>query len=140
MRVSKHYRLGRTQPTLDFVDVRIDGDTAVFIDPTAIRTLESDWGNDCVSLLQSYFDAVISTIKDGDDGRALSLLAALHEPNDARLGLSTNEPHGSGISAGLANEILSELKESEAIESGLLSDLEDTALMIEGIGPDRISD
>lgn len=140
MRVSEHYNLGRTQSTLDFVDVVVDGDTSVFVDPTAIRTLTSEWGNDCVALLQSYFDAVLASIHNDDDELALSLLAALREPNDARLGLSTHEPHGSGIAGGLAKDILAELKESDAVESGLLEDLEDTVLMIYGIGPDRISD
>jgi hypothetical protein len=140
MRVSEHYHLGRTQSTLDFVDVTVNGDTAVFIDPTAIRTLTSEWGNDCVNLLQSYFSAVLHSIQQGDDRSALSLLAALSEPNDARLGLSTDEPKGSGIAEGLAKDILTELTESEAVRSGLLEDLEDTVLMIYGIGPDRISD
>jgi hypothetical protein len=140
MRVSQYYHLGRTQPTLDFVDVAVDGDTSVFVDPTAIRTLASEWGQDCVALLQSYFDAVLASVKKGDDELALALLAALREPNDARLGLSSGEPDGSGIAEGLAKDILSELKESEAVKSGLLEDLEDTALMIYGIGPDRISD
>ena len=140
MRVSEHYHLGRTQPTLDFVDVAVDGDTAVFLDPTAIRTSKSDLASDCISLLKSYFDSVISSIRSGQDDMALSLLSALREPNDARLGLSSGRPNGSGIATGLASDILYELKESDAIESGLLEDLEDTVLMIIGIGPDRISD
>jgi hypothetical protein len=140
MRVSEHYLLGRTQPTLDFVDVAVDGDTSVFVDPTAIRTLMSEWGEDCVAHLQNYFSAVLTSIKKGDDRRALGLLAALREPNDARLGLSSGEPDGSGIAEGLAKDILAELKQSEAVKSGLLKDLEDTVLMIYGIGPDRISD
>ena len=140
MRVSQHYNLGRTQPTLDFVDVVVNGDTPVFVDPTAIRTLETEWGSELVALLQSYFRAVLASVVEGNDQAALSLLAALHEPNDARLGMSSGEPNGSGISEGLADDILGELKASEAVKSGLLADLEDTVLMIYGIGPDRISD
>jgi hypothetical protein len=140
MRVSQHYDLGRTQPTLDFVDVAVNGDTSVFVDPTAIRTLETEWGTELVSLLQNYFDAVLSSVVERNDQLSLSLLGALHEPNDARLGMSSGKPNGSGISDGLARDILKELKESKAVESGVLTDLEDTVLMIYGIGPDRISD
>ena len=35
MRVSEYCRLGRKQPTLDFVDVDTTGDVRVFIDPRA---------------------------------------------------------------------------------------------------------
>lgn len=36
MRVSEYYHLGRTQPGLDFVDVDVYDDLAVFISPRAI--------------------------------------------------------------------------------------------------------
>jgi hypothetical protein len=32
MRVSEYFGLGRNQPTLDFVDVDVVGDTRVFVD------------------------------------------------------------------------------------------------------------
>lgn len=51
MRVSKRFKLGRTQPTLDFVDVDYNGDTALFISPKALAGLPSDWGDTCVSLV-----------------------------------------------------------------------------------------
>jgi hypothetical protein len=42
-RVSAYYRLGRTQPSLDFVDVDTAGDVLVFVDPQAVRLLHSEW-------------------------------------------------------------------------------------------------
>lgn len=56
MKVSDHFALGRTQPYLDFVDVRLDTDIKVFVDPAAMRILSSAWGTECVSLLQHFFD------------------------------------------------------------------------------------
>src|SRR4028118_2371385 len=47
MRVSDHYQLGRSQATLDFVDVDIEEDTALFISPKAIEFLPSEWGERC---------------------------------------------------------------------------------------------
>jgi hypothetical protein len=41
--VSQHFKLGRTQAELDFVDVDVTGDTPLFIDPQAIRQLPDDW-------------------------------------------------------------------------------------------------
>lgn len=44
MRVFEHFSLGKTQAYLDFVDVPIDTDIEVFIDPTALRSLTSSRG------------------------------------------------------------------------------------------------
>jgi hypothetical protein len=55
MRVSEHYALGRSQPTLDFVDVDIVADTPVFISPKALTMLPSEFGDQCVHLVQNFF-------------------------------------------------------------------------------------
>jgi hypothetical protein len=48
MRVSQYFELGRSQPTLDFVDVDIATDIPVFISPRALTLLPSSWGHECV--------------------------------------------------------------------------------------------
>lgn len=140
MKVSEFYSLGRKQNTLDFLDVDIIEDIPVFIDPRGIEILPSEWGDRCVSLIQSFFSTVINCIKDGEDQHAQSLLNELKEPNEVHLGLSSGRSRGRGLGTKYAEKIWKALCESEAIKSGLISDLEDTILMIYGIGPDLISD
>ena len=41
MRVSEYFQLSRAQPTLEFVDVNIQGDTKVFVDPRSLRLIDS---------------------------------------------------------------------------------------------------
>lgn len=65
MRVSKHYNLNRTQASLDFVDVDISSDTPVFISPQALTMLPSDWGQECVHLIQNYFQKILGLIRVG---------------------------------------------------------------------------
>jgi hypothetical protein len=55
MRVSEYFKLARSQATLDFVDVTLDTDLPVFVNPVAIKALPSEWGSECVSLLQHFF-------------------------------------------------------------------------------------
>jgi hypothetical protein len=50
MRVSEYFQLGKTQPYLDFVDVRLETDIAVFVDPSALGGMKSVWGHECASL------------------------------------------------------------------------------------------
>lgn len=140
MRVSEFYSLGVSQPSLDFLDVDVEKDTRVFVDPFAFSYLQSDWGRECVSLLQDFYTEVLDAIRSGHRKRALSLLAMLGESNEAHLGLSSDASHGSGVSDGLALEIFEALSTSRAVASGLLTDVHETVLFVEGIGHDRISD
>lgn len=41
MRVSEYFGLNRSQAYLDFVDVPLDTDLAVFLEPGAIKALQS---------------------------------------------------------------------------------------------------
>jgi hypothetical protein len=139
-RISEHFDLGLSQPQLDFVDVKIESDTRVFIDPRALTTLDTDWGRECVALVGDFFGCILGAITSGDQARAIRLLNQLHEPNETRLGLSRGTPAGHALGPELAGRVRLALERSEAVKSGLLTDLEDTILMIEGIRSDLISD
>lgn len=139
-RVSTYFKLGRKQPSLDFVDVSIKNDARVFIDPRALRLLPSQWACQCVSLIQSFFKTLLSAIKANDERVGRILLSGLHEPNETHLGLSRGQSQGRGLGTGMAKAVWKALRDSEAAKSGLLEDLEDTILLIEGISNDVISD
>jgi hypothetical protein len=140
MRVSEYYRLERTQASLDFVDVDISADTPVFISPKALTMLPSEFGDECVHLVQSFFQTVLDHIRGDRNDQAEWLLRNLREPNETRLGLSKGRARGHALGGGSAHEVWKALSESEAAKSGLLEDLEDTVLMIEGVSTDIVSD
>ena len=48
MKVSEYFNLNKTQPYLDFVDIPLHTDLSVYLDPTAIKSLDSAWGNELV--------------------------------------------------------------------------------------------
>ena len=140
MRISEYYKLGRTQASLDFVDVTLDTDLTVFVNPVAIKSLQSEWGSECISLLQHYFESVLKRIKSNDKASAINLLSALSERNEFHLGYSRGKSRGHGFGSISGSNVWKALSESKAAKSNLLTDLEDTCLLIEGIGPDMISD
>jgi hypothetical protein len=61
-------------------------------------------------------------------------------PTKPTLGCPVAGPQGAGIGSFQAGQLLSALRESDAITTGFLSSLEECELMIEGIGWDKISD
>jgi hypothetical protein len=140
MRISEHFQLGRAQPSLDFVDVDITKDTPVFVSPKALTMLPSEFGDECVHLVQNFFHTVLEFIRSGRNDQAERLLRQLREPNETRLGLSKGRARGHALGAGSAHDVWEALSQSEAAKSGLLEDLEDSVLMIEGISVDIVSD
>jgi hypothetical protein len=139
-RVSKVYKLNRSQATLDFVDVDVEWDTKVFISPRALTLMHTDWGDGCVTLVQNFFETVLQRIKDGDNAGAEALLQELREPNETHLGLSHAKSRGRALGDESAHDVWRALSESDAAKSGLVEDLEDTVLLIHGIGVDIVSD
>lgn len=140
MRFSEAFHMDLQQASLDFIDVPLDTDLQFFIDPTSIRALKTHWGNNLEKLVQDYFSDIMRCIRSGDFRRASVLLSSLRESNSFHLGYSAKKSSGKALGEKTAQLILESLQKSKAAQSGLLQDLEDTALTIQGIASDRISD
>lgn len=140
MRFSAYFNIGLSQPELDFVDVELDEDMRLFIDPYVVATRADALSVSCSRDITIFFQEFIDRICAADHEGARTLLGNLHEPNETRLGLSAGFPRGSGISGQLADKIFSALVQSRAIETGFIKDISDTELFVPGIGPDKISD
>ncbi|ALX96385.1 hypothetical protein AV650_23875 [Serratia fonticola] len=140
MKFSEAFKMDQKQASLDFIDIPLDTDLRFFIDPTSIRSLKTSWGDSLEILIRDYFSDILASVKHSDFKRAGVLLSSLKESNAFHLGYSEKESSGKALGAKTAELILESLKNSKAAKSGILRDLEDTALTIPGIGSDRISD
>lgn len=140
MRVSEFFKLGKKQPSLPFLDVDIRDDIRLFVNARAISNLHSEWGDHCQDLLKDFFNELLKAVKAGDHQRALDLLSRLKEPNETHLGLSRGKSEGRGLGPEKAKQIWRSFKASKAVKTGLLTDLEDTVLLIDGISVDILSD
>ncbi|HVS27128.1 MAG TPA: hypothetical protein VHE58_07520 [Burkholderiales bacterium] len=137
---SQHFGLDKSQGELDFVDVPLNRDIALFVDPFAISQRPDRWSQDSHAHLLAFFQKVVDSIRSNRSDEARNLLAHLREPNETRFGLSRGRPQGAGIGPNQADRLFQALRESNAVKTGFLSSLEECELMIEGIGWDKISD
>ena len=94
---SQYFKLKKKQAELDFVDVFINADIPLFLDPFAISLRRNRFMEECHQTLEAFFDKLIQHLKVSEDDEALSLLSQLKEPNETSFGLSQNEPSGAGI-------------------------------------------
>ncbi len=140
MRISEYYHLNQSQATLDFIDVELDTDTPLFIDPSALLYVNNEFSIPCVDLIQNFFQTVLDLIRSNSIDDARILLSNLREPDETHFGFSTNESHGTALGPKSSINLAESLTNSAAIQSGLIQDLEDTILLVPGISSDRISD
>jgi hypothetical protein len=132
--------INKSQPQLDFVDVPVNADLPVFVDPFAIAQRPDELSQTCHKTLITFFQLIVDSIRGGDDEGARRLLLHLREPNETRLGLSAKRPRGAGIGQRQATELYEALKDSSAVTTGFIASLEECELMIDGISRDKISD
>jgi hypothetical protein len=137
---AEYYELGKNQFELDFVDVPVNGpDTQLFIDPYALARRKDPWYQDCANEVYGFFDHLIDLIRLNKKSEALELLDGLHESNETKLGYSPRN-QGRAIGSEQSKELYKALRESRAVETGVLKDIEEVNLMIPGIDRDKVSD
>lgn len=139
-RFSKFFKLGLSQHQLDFVDINNEYDTPVYVDPYAIEIRDDIWAAEASEQIRIFFLEVLSALRKNDDARAINLMSKLTEPKETFLGVSRDTPQGRGVGLGQAKQLISAIKGSEAFSSGLLSDLSEMSLYVEGVDRDKISD
>ena len=99
MRFSEYYELNKTQLELDFVDVPINEDINLCVDPYAISNLDSsDWFIDANNEIIDFFNLLLTTVKSGDKRTALRMLQVCKEPKGTGLGFSKS---GDGLGMGI---------------------------------------
>ncbi len=140
MRFSEHFGLKLTQSELDFVDVDPTRDTRLYLDPLALETRQDEWSVRCGDCIRTFFQELLDALRLEDDERCQDLMSHLHEPQETYLGESSGDPDGRGIAAEQGDQILEALRNSRAAVTGILSDLAESSLFIDGIDNDKISD
>lgn len=129
-----------SQAELDFVDVDVTTDNPLYLDPYAIQIRDDEWSASCGDHIRSFFNEVLDALRAKNVARTEHLLGNLHEPNETFLGQSSGRPSGRGVGRGKANDFANALRQSRAFKTGLLSDISEAELFINGVGPDTISD
>lgn len=142
IRFTEYFGVKKSQHEVDFVDIPLNaGDIPLFLDPYALSLREDRWSVESNQLIISFFQQIISELRNGNDSLVKYMLEHLHEPNETKLGLSRgNKSQGKGVSGIQSQKLFRALKKSKAVKTGVLSHLEECDLFIEGIARDKISD
>lgn len=125
---------------IDFIDINLDTDTELYIDPTLIDRLPTSWCIETKKILQDYFDNVFECCKAKNYSRLDSLVAFGKEPNETKLGLSVEQSRGKGSKPDSLRNIFRTVAEQCLIENGLVEKPSDLCIFVHNFAEDRMSD
>lgn len=140
MKISKKLGLNVKQSELDFIDIDIDNDTRLFLDPYFISRCEFPLANKMYSTIKNFFEYLLELLRTGNITKAKEIFSYLGEPNETCLGMSKGNVNGSGIGPINSEKIINSLLTSKALKSNLITDIEDCKIFIDGVDRDRVSD
>ncbi|WP_313093832.1 hypothetical protein [Chryseobacterium flavum] len=140
MKISQIFNLNKSQAELDFVDININNDLPLFIDPFFLSRKNDHWSFEATLTIRSFFQKLIDLIRSQNEIEAKRLFEHLGEPNSTCLGLSRGNPQGRGVGNQDTEKIYNNLLRSRAIQTGLIQDIEDNILFVDKFGRDKLSD
>lgn len=140
MKISKLFQLGKTQCELDFVDIDPSVDTPLFLDPYFISKCEFPFAERAHYSLQTYFEQLLWLLRGGFVNEASELFSHLGESNDVCMGMSTGKPRGHGIGPDDTTAIFKSLRQSRAMQTGIMEDIEDFRIFVPNVDKDKVSD
>ena len=140
MRISQIFHLEKTQYELDFVDVDVEKDTPLFLDPYFISKMESPFTEDAYCTLKSFFDYLLALLRSNHLREAKDIFSYLGETNEICLGLSQGKPAGKGMGPTDSTNIFNSLINSKAYQTGVMEDIEDFRIFVPNVDRDKVSD
>jgi len=141
MLFTEYFGLSKTQLELDFVDSPVEKDIKLFVDPFAISQREDNFSRNCNRSIIAFFQHIVDAIRSNDLETARYLTTYFKEPAEIGFGFSVSTRRGRGMQRdGQAKKMLDALQESSAVKTGFIHYIEESELLIDGIGRDKISD
>jgi hypothetical protein len=125
---------------IDFLNVVLDTDNRVWIDPMMMHMDKSEMGQTCCAIVRDYFATLLDYAILGDNTNGLAYAEHFTEFNETRLGYSADCPRGVSGGATLGREIFYLIRGSKATKTELIGDIFDGCVMIEKLGVDKMSD
>lgn len=141
VRFSEKFELNRhSQDNFAFVNIRVDWDNKLFIDPTRIAVEDGEWFDRCNEIIQDFFNTIFDLYREGYTQEAREYFHSSKESNEIFLGYTEGFPKGKGNSEESLAKVFDYVHEQGLLTDRIVGRLEDFYLFIPEFGEDLLSD
>ena len=138
--ISIHYGLNLRQSQLEFIDVKLDDDNELFIDPRLIENSTNPVMAPMKASLATYFGHLVHSIATSNIPRARYLLSGIEEPRETRLGYGVDNPNGKSAGPKIKVELINAILNTPVIQNRSINKVSNLRFFIPNLSSDRISD
>ncbi|GAE27478.1 hypothetical protein JCM9140_3626 [Halalkalibacter wakoensis JCM 9140] len=141
MRFSEAFRLPDShQGNFDFLNIRIDSDNRLFIDPTRINAEESPIFQRCSDIVNDFFHTIFDLYVEGKTHEVRDYFRSSGESNEIFLGLTRGFPRGLGNSEESLSRVFDYVHEQGLLDEQIVGRIEDFHVFVPDFGQDLLSD
>lgn len=137
---TEHFGIKAKQEELDFIDIYVNADKKLFLDPARLLRYDDALSVEMSNHIVEYFNQLLCFIRKKDRINGLKMLRYLKEPREIHLGYAVDGYQGNAIGGIKGTHIYNKFSQSKAVQTGMLKDLEESALLVKGVDRDVISD
>lgn len=125
---------------IDFVDVPVNTDIRLYLDPTLIKVGSDSFARWCADGIDSFFGVVFRACATEDMKTLRYLLDHSAEPNESHLGSSQRHSMGRGASLGILYPVFTGLISQGLFARGVVTKPSDICVLAPNFDMDRMSD
>lgn len=140
IRFTEYFHIPLKQKELDFLDIYVNADRVLFLDPGRLLKYDDELSCRMREHVVTYFDRYLQYVRAGDKVNAVRMMRYLREPKEIHLGYAREGYRGNAVGRVKGLSIYERFSQSKAVQTGMLKDLEESALLVKGIDRDIISD
>lgn len=141
VRFSEHFNIrANRQSDLEFVDIRIDTDNLLFLDPTLMAVSDNQRIRGWNGIIQDFFNTTLNYYNSGRQDLARRLFNSSKESNEIYLGYSVGEPGGNGNTEDSLSKVFDYILQERLLEDGVIDRIDDFYVFVPRFGRDFFSD
>ena len=137
---TEYFHIPLKQSEIDFWDIYVNADIRKFLDPGRLLQYDDEQSTTMREHIVWYFAKFLQYVRAGDEVNGIRMMKYLGELKEIHLGYAINGYKGNAVGEVKGKLIYERFKQSKAVQTGMLQDLEESALLVKGIDKDIISD
>ncbi|MBQ6700712.1 MAG: hypothetical protein IJM98_08640 [Oscillospiraceae bacterium] len=130
----------RGHSEIDFVDIHVDGDNGLYIDPERIALSNHPFAKIATETLEDFFYSLYSAAAEENSVELYRLLSFGREPNETHLGMSEFRSRGKGTTPEIMLPIIHDMIDAGMFSPELFTQISDLPLWTPNFDCDRMSD